>query len=135
MKLILAARRYGYLERLRRSRWCGDQAEQYGGKTESQHPPDQSIKRHFTFSTRPVYFRCFGLSSSNQLSTTTSSSGTLPGTCRIIRKRRSSGPTAYCAPRSSERYAPAGKRVVERPSENVGADCTSTATRFPATSR
>ena len=44
-----------------------------------------------------VHFRDFALSSSNQLSTTINLSGALAANGRIIRKRRSSEDTAYCA--------------------------------------
>ena len=73
-------------------------------------------------------------SSSNQLSTTISFAGP-SGAHRIIRKRLSSGDTAY--PLFSRAiWNPAVENSgAVRPSENVGLVLTSTATRLPAPSR
>src|SRR5438132_6354308 len=80
---------------------------------------------------RPVHFRDFAFSSSNQFSTTISLSGVLVSSGRIIRKRWSSGATAYCGLNRRDVNLAAGKSTVARPSENVGLVFTSTATRLP----
>src|SRR3989441_3204677 len=79
----------------------------------------------------PAHYRDFALSSSNQFSTTISLSGAPVCSGRIIRKRRSSWATAYCGVNRRDENPAAGKSATERPSENVGLVCTSTATRSP----
>src|SRR5436309_14690047 len=78
------------------------------------------------------HFRDFALSSSNQFSTTISLSG-VPA--RIIKKRRSSGATAYCGPNRRDVNPAAGKSAADRPSENRGLVFIATATRFPEAAR
>src|SRR5438128_1616916 len=80
----------------------------------------------------PAHYRDFALSSSNQFSTTISLSG---GLVRIIKKRRSSGATAYCGANRRDVNPAAGKSAAERPSENLGVVFTATTTRFPEPSR
>src|SRR2546430_16114151 len=80
----------------------------------------------------PVHFRDFALSSSNQFSTTISLSG-VPA--RIIKKRRSSGATAYCGPNRRDVNPAAGKSAADRPSENRGLVFMATATRSPEAAR
>src|SRR5438309_8146393 len=82
----------------------------------------------------PVHFRHFALSSSNQFSTTISLS-VLVSSGRIIKKRWSSGATAYWGVKRKDVNPAAEKSAVERPSENIGFVFTATATRFPEPSR
>src|SRR5881275_824470 len=78
------------------------------------------------------HFRQVVLSSSNQFSTTISLSG-VPA--RIIKKRRSSGATAYCGPNRRDVNPAAGKSAADRPSENRGLVFMATATRSPEAAR
>src|SRR4029077_2315760 len=94
--------------------------------------PDDSAK---IVRRRLNHFRDFALSSSNQFSTTISWSGVPVCSGRIIKKRRSSGATAYCGVNRREENPAAGKSATERPSENVGLVCTSTASRSPEAAR
>src|SRR5256712_10850508 len=82
-----------------------------------------------------VHFRDFILSSSNQFSTTISLSGVPVSSGRIIKKRWSSGATAYWGVKRKDVNPAAEKSAVERPSENLGVVFTATATRFPEPSR
>src|ERR1700736_6676294 len=81
---------------------------------------------------RPSPFR--GFSSSNQLSTTISLSEAA-GTGRIIRKRRSSGETAYPLIAGNISNPAVEKSRAARPRENVGLVLTFTVIRFPSLSR
>src|SRR5207249_11881934 len=97
-------------------------------------PPPRSTLFPYTTLFRS-HFRDFALSSSNQFSTTISLSGAPVCTGRIIKKRRSSRATSYCGVNLRDENPAAGKSATERPSENVGLVCTTTATRSPEASR
>src|SRR3989449_5138595 len=86
-------------------------------------------------SRRPVvHFREIGRASAHQFSTTISLS-VLVSSGRIIKKRWSSGATAYWGVNRKDVNPAAEKSVLERPSENLGFVSTATTTRFPEPSQ